>query len=115
MAQVRFPRQDNLFREPPQKIKKHKKNNFQDFNVVVVSSREEDRTKRVAASRQLVASAVQATTSITIPKSAPVSEVLSSDKPVGRDDGPWICPECGKSDSKSKAGLKSHIRLKQKN
>ncbi len=84
------------------------------INVVVVSNREEDRTKRVAASRQLVASAVQATTSITIPKSASVSEASSSDKPVGRDDGAWICPECGKSDSKSKAGLKSHIRLNHK-
>ncbi len=51
---------------------------------------------------------MQATTSSTIPKSAPVSEALSSDKPAGRGDGPWICPKCGKSDSKSKAGLASH-------
>jgi hypothetical protein len=64
--------------------------------------------------RKLVEGAVQATTAVEIPQSSPVAAVLAPVLRVGRDVGPWPCPHCDKTDSKSKAGLEAHKRLKHK-
>jgi hypothetical protein len=84
---VHWTGQQRVHPDKPYKIK-----------VVVVSNDDGDRVK----GRQLIATAVQATTVVDIPLSPSVAEVLA--RPIVKDTSPWICKDCERNDFKSKAG-----------
>jgi hypothetical protein len=99
------------------------------IKVLVVSNKPEDRHKNDTSNRKLIANTLQTITSVKIPQSQSVAEVLApastevaktsstvenASTEISNDIGARPCPFCDKSDSKSNAGLANHIRFKHK-